>query len=88
MGILTLRYPDGQEVHLGDRIRVKRFLRAPFEATISYLTGESPAGPALEQDNEGMATLAVRRPDSTALSWTRPRGASLGRGFELLARGS
>lgn len=39
------------EVMLGDRVLVKRFLRKPIEATVSYIPGISPRNPQLEYED-------------------------------------
>ena len=80
-----LTYHDGQPVRLGDSVRVRRFLRSPFKATVDYLSGESPVHPELEVD--GLVTVAMQRPDGTLMAWNRPSGTALSRRFRLLSRG-
>jgi len=81
-----LLYSSRQELHLGDHIRVRRFLRSPLEGTIQYLTGESPRNDAFEYENEGRVTFSVRGSGNAVVTWTWPPGTVLASRFELLSR--
>jgi hypothetical protein len=80
-----LRYHTGEFVHLGDHIRIRRFLRRPFVATIIYLSGACAPHDDLEVD--GLATLAVEHPEGTVIAWNREMGGTLEKRFELVTRG-
>ena len=64
-----LYYHDGQRMHLGDRIRIRRFLRPALIATIDYLSGESAANPEFEVD--GLVAFVIRRPSNRYVAWMR-----------------
>src|SRR5262245_59148782 len=82
----TLYYHDGQQMHLGDRVRIRRFLRSPIVATIDYLSGEST--PHCEIEIEGLVAFAISRRSDTCVIWMRLPGERLTKRFELLARGT
>jgi hypothetical protein len=72
-------------MQLGDRIRIRRFLRPAITATIDYLSGESAAHPEFEA--EGLIAFAIRSPSNRYIAWMRLPGQRLTRKFELLSRG-
>ena len=80
-----LTYHDGQPVHLGDSVSVRRFLRVTFTATVDYLSGESVVHPELEV--AGLVTVAMQRPNGTLMAWNHPSGTALSHRFRLASRG-
>ena len=82
-----LRYSaSGEPVRLGDRVRVKRFLRKPLEGTVYYLPGKSSPHPEMEYD--GIRQWAIRLDNGDLLlTIYEPERPSLDRRFELIERG-
>jgi hypothetical protein len=73
-------------MQLGDRIRIRRFLRPAITATIDYLSGESAAYPEFEV--EGLIAFAIRSSSNRYVAWMRSPGHRLTRKFELISRGT
>jgi hypothetical protein len=79
----ALHYSDGAPVMLGDQIRARVFL-IPIRGSVVYVTGQSDPLPDFEIPQ--MASFAVQLRSGRTISWTRPMGARLERGFRLLSR--
>jgi len=58
-----LFYRTGEEVKLGDRVRMKRFLRRDLEGKVCYLPGISPRHDELEY--EDVKQWAIRTDDGS-----------------------
>ena len=60
-------YTTGEEVRLGDRIRIKRMIRRDQEGVVCYLPGISPRHPELEY--EYVQQWAIKLDDGTVLAF-------------------
>lgn len=85
---MAIYYQDGQQMHLGDSVRIKRFLRSSITATIDYLSGESLPNRELETPESGLETFAIHTIDRSIVAWDRLPGTRLGSKFCLLSRGA
>lgn len=75
------------EVRLGDRVRVKRFLRRADEGVVCYIPGMS--APHRELEFGGMRRWAIQKPDGSLLVMAfAPHQSGARRGIELVARGA
>ena len=78
-------YSDGRQMHLGDKIRIRRLLRPARVATVDYLSGESPPHARLER--RGLVTFSIKS-KYLVTSWNREPGKRLEKKFQLIERGS
>jgi hypothetical protein len=81
----AIYYSDGQQMHLGDNIRIRRLLRQARVATVDYLSGESPPHASLEIP--GLVTFSIKS-NCVVWSWNRELGKRLEKKFQLIQRGS
>ena len=82
-----LRYATGEDIRLGDKIRVRRFLRSPLVATVCYLPGVSPKHPDIEY--EDVRQWAYRAAKGTVyVVLYAPETFQPPRKFEFISRGS
>jgi len=80
---MNLYYSDGIQMHLGDFIRIKRFLRKDLLVTIDYLTGESESNIELEID--GLVRFAVTVSERL-ISWVREPETKVEEKFVFIER--
>lgn len=89
-----LRYREsGEEVQLGDRVTLKRFMRRPISGVVCYLPDVSPRHS--EMEFEGQRHWAIELADGSVLSWLylptelqpSKRIAFVGRAIESKIRG-
>ena len=74
-------------VRLGDRVRVRRFLRRAEDGVVCYIPGTSPLHRELEYG--GMRHWAIQRPDGSLLVMGyAPHQCGPRRGIELVSRGA
>ena len=83
----TLRYAGtNEEVRLGDRVRIRRWLRRPIVGTVTYIPGVSRVHHELE--GEGEREWAIQLDDGRIMSWLfLPERLQPKPGIELVARG-
>ena len=82
----VLRYVSGEDVRLGDVIRIRRFLRSPVTGTVCYLPGFSPIHSEMEY--EDVRQWAYRTADGTVYAMAYdPDFAQPPKSMELVCRG-
>ncbi len=81
------------EVQLGDRVKLKRFLRRALDGTVCYIPGVSPKNPHLEyevkEDGLYVREWAIRTDDGAIWSMGySPPGAQPNKRVLFVARGT
>ncbi len=76
-----------EEVRLGDRVVMKRFLRKPLHGTVTYMPGVSPVHPEMEEPD--FSRWAIAFDNGSVLSWLyTPDTLQPEKRITLLERGS
>ena len=77
----------GEEVELGDRVRIRRWFRRPLEGVVCHIPGLSQSHPELEY--AGTRQWAIELADgSLRVMGYYPRHLQPERGMELVERGA
>lgn len=77
-----------EEVRLGDRVRIKRWLLKDLEGVVCYIPGSGPRHPDLDVPEEGFRHWAILRDDGIVLQVIyAPEQVQPRKNIVLLSRG-
>ncbi len=77
-----------EEVRLGDRVRVKRWLRKDLEGVVCYIPGCGPIHPDLDVPEDGFQDWAIKLDDGMFLTAIyAPEHAQPKKSIVLIGRG-
>lgn len=74
------RYETGEEVRLGDRVRLRRWIRSPLEGVVDFVHDPTKPAPPKGDNDVG---FSVRLNDQRGWIWF---GAKIHKRLELMSR--
>lgn len=78
-----------EQVRVGDRVRIRRWLRADLHGVVCYVPGISPPHPDLEDEEEGVQDWAIRLDGGLVITYPYiPSQLQPGRDVARVARGA